>query len=190
MDIEIGPGDQLGPSANITPTSDHRAKGALFTSRSTEGAKTTTRLTAPPRETLPATKIAINLIELAARTAGYHDGLNEIEATLFQLDELGDSQQRLTLAQRSLRQLQQLVDDYQFIKLYYGQLTEKQRQTISAPRSPTMLCEYFSHCLSQWTTPRKADYLRSFDGDLPESQQTALLVLREDLAALAILARD
>ena len=147
-------------------------------------------MAAPPhKEAQLVDEITINLSELVARTAGYHDGLNEIEATLFQFvqpgSERGDRWQRLASARRSLGQLRQLVDDYLFIKLYYSLLTARQQQQVTAPQSPASLCERFSHCLDQWDTPRKDDYLRRLDRDLPESQQAVLQSLRADLAALA-----
>jgi len=147
-------------------------------------------LTEPP----PTAEISINLAELAARTAGYHDVLNEIEAALYQLcqphGQSADSRQKLASARRSLSQLEQLVDDYQFIKLYDGLLTEPQRRTIPAPRSPASLCERFSLCLDQWAAPREEDYLRSFDQELSKSQQAALQSLRDNLAELASQLKD
>lgn len=133
-------------------------------------------------------KIAINLSELAARTTGYHDGLNEIEATLFLLDSAdglqGKHWQRLSSARRALGQLQQLVDDYLFIKLYHSLLSDKQRQQVTAPQSPALLCKRFSQCLDQWNAPRKGDYLQSFERKLTESQQTVLRELRSDMAEI------
>jgi len=141
------------------------------------------------QETRPARKVTINLSELVARTAGYHDGLNEMEAALLQLgqperDE-NDLWQDLALAQRSLDQFRQLIDDYRFIQLYYHLLTVEQRQRVAAPQSPARLCERFLQSLDRWNGPRKGDYLRSFRRDLPESQQAVLQALRNDLAALA-----
>ena len=102
-------------------------------------------MAAPPhKEAQLVDEITINLSELVARTAGYHDGLNEIEATLFQFvqpgSERGDRWQRLASARRSLGQLRQLVDDYLFIKLYYSLLTARQQQQVTAPQSPASLC--------------------------------------------------
>lgn len=132
-----------------------------------------------------ASEVTINLAELAARTAGYHDGLDEIEADLFRLNEPGDVVHKLTIAQWSLRKLKQLIDDYQFIQLYDNLLSKKQRQLILAPHSPATLCERFSNCLDQWTIPHgDDDYLNSFDSK-PTPQQAALQTLRKELAALS-----
>jgi hypothetical protein len=135
-------------------------------------------------KTLPASDVTINLAELVARTAGYHDGLNEIEADLFELNETGDLVQKLTIAKWSLRKLQQLIDDYQFIKLYNSLLSKKQRQLILTPHSPATLCERFSSCIDQWSIPRGDDYLKSFDNE-PTPQQATLQALRKELAALS-----
>ncbi len=191
---EARPGTDHGANIPVPPRTAPRAKAARLTTHLIKGSRTTIRPTTPSQETLPATEIAINLAELVARTTGYHNGLNEIEAALFQLDELrnqpSDTRQKLALAQGSLRQLRLLIGDYRFIKLYYGLLTEKQRLTVTAPRSPVTLCQRFSQCLDQWASPREDDYLRSFDGELPESQQSAIRVVRDDLAAMVSRAGD
>lgn len=155
----------------------------LFTGHSNSRPQTLAQKTNLSK-TLPASEVTINLIELAARTAGYHDGLNEIEADLFQLNEPGDVVQKLTIAKWSLRKLQQLIDDYQFIKLYDSLLNKKQRQLILAPHSPAILCERFSSSLDQWSIPHGDDYLKSFDSE-PTSQQATLQALRKELAALS-----
>ncbi|MEO2048943.1 MAG: hypothetical protein ABGX16_20490 [Pirellulales bacterium] len=161
----------------------HQKQTTLFTGHSNSSSQTLAQKTNLSK-TLPASEVTINLIELAARTAGYHDGLNEIEADLFQLNELGDVLQKLTIAKWSLRKLQQLIDDYQFIKLYDSLLSKKQRQLILAPHSPAILCERFSNCLDQWSIPRGDDYLKSFDSE-PTPQQATLQALRKELAALS-----
>jgi hypothetical protein len=161
----------------------HQRQTTLFTGHSNSRSQTLAQKTNLSK-TLPASEVTINLAELAARTAGYHDGLNEIEADLFQLNEPGDVVQKLTIAKWSLRKLQQLIDDYQFIKLYDSLLNKKQRQLILAPHSPAILCERFSSCLDQWSIPRGDDYLKSFDSE-PTPQQATLQALRKELAALS-----
>jgi len=182
IDSQFSP--QQGSHLGVPLRTNPRGQAALWTGRSIQNSLTSARGT-NSWKTLPATEVTINLAELVARTAGYHDGLNEIEADLFQLCEPGDSLQSLTTAKESLRKLHQLIDDYLFIKLYDSLLTEKQRQTILMPLSPVTLCERFSTCLGQWTAPREDDFLNSFDRELPAPQQATLQALREDLAALS-----
>ena len=111
------PGPHHGSHTAAPLGTSQQKPTTLFTGHSNSRSQTLSQKTNLSK-TLPASDVTINLAELVARTAGYHDGLNEIEADLFELNEPGDLAQKLTIAKWSLRKLQQLIDDYQFIKLY------------------------------------------------------------------------
>lgn len=123
--------------------------------------------------------VYVNLSDLAARIAGYHDSLDEVEAALFRLPN-----QNLAAAQQPLRKLQQLASDYHFVKLYYDTLTEQERRTIVAPRSLLHVCDRFSRCLDQMAAARDGDFLRPFDTKASAALNSQLNDLRNGLKAV------
>ena len=100
----------------------------------------------------PRESVFVNLSELTARIAGYHDGLDEVEADLSHLSE-----QDLTAAKKAVRKLHRLADDYRFVKLYYDALTDAERRSIITPRSPAEVCKEFSRQLNQWADGEESD---------------------------------
>ena len=79
----------------------------------------------------PATPVMVNLAESHAQVRGYHEGLDEIEATVVarggQLTE-GEVAQLVG-------QLEQLAAQHQFVRLYYDGLSKSERRFVAAPRS-------------------------------------------------------
>jgi len=78
---------------------------------------------------LQTASVRINLAELTARIAGYHDGLEQIEASLLATSSLDRSQ----LATR-VGDLRSLARDYRFVRLYYDSLNARERRSAIAPR--------------------------------------------------------
>jgi hypothetical protein len=74
--------------------------------------------------------VTVNLAELNARIAGYHEGLTEIDAALVSRGRRAPQQ----LADL-MDQLEQLANQHQFVSLYYDALTADEREVVAAPRS-------------------------------------------------------
>ncbi len=81
------------------------------------------------KASLQTPSVRINLSELTARTAGYHDGLEQIEATLLETSSLEQGQLATQVGQ-----LDALARDYRFVRLYYDSLDERERRSVIAPR--------------------------------------------------------
>jgi hypothetical protein len=79
---------------------------------------------------IDSTPVMVNLAELNAQISGYHDGLDEIEATVVA------GRARLTEGElaRLVGQLEQLAGQYQFVRLYYDGLTPRERRFVGEPR--------------------------------------------------------
>jgi hypothetical protein len=73
--------------------------------------------------------VGVNLTELAARIAGYHDALDEVETTLMRLEAPS-----LDVVIAQIDQLDRMTRDYGFVTLYYGSLTSKEREQVIEPR--------------------------------------------------------
>jgi len=78
---------------------------------------------------LATTSVRINLSELTARTAGYHDGLKQIEASLLATSSPEPSQLAI-----QVRHLDSLARDYRFVRLYHDSLNNRERRSVIAPR--------------------------------------------------------
>jgi len=126
--------------------------------------------------TQAAEPVPINLTELAARVAGYHNGLREVEAALLTLD--ADDFSALT---DQIGQLSELTRDFRFVNLYYQALTDQERQTISAPRPLTATLAEIRRRLDSSETAQSGDFLDEFDA----SNQARIAELREQLAEVA-----
>ncbi len=124
-------------------------------------------------------EVYVNLAELSARIAGYHDGLDEVEAALFHLPE-----QNRAAAEQSLSELRQLAGIYRFVKMYYDTLTEDERWAVSSPRSPVAVCQQFSDCLDELATSSDDDFLRPYDASASAKGDLGFRKLREGLLAV------
>jgi len=124
-------------------------------------------------------EVRVNLAELSARIAGYHDGLAEVEAELFYLPK-----QNLDAAAKPLRHLRQLASIYCFVKMYYDTLTEDERWAVTSPRSPVTVCEQFSKCLNKLADAGDNDFLRPFEAHGAADGNLELSQLREGLLAV------
>lgn len=86
----------------------------------------------PPPE-VDATPVMVNVAELNAQIAGYHEGLNEIAAkTVARRGKLTEGE-----IARLVGQLEQIAGQYQFIRLYYDGLTPRERHLVRTPERMT-----------------------------------------------------
>lgn len=122
---------------------------------------------AKPEKVAP---VRINLTELAARIAGYHGGLAEIEKKLSTIsaDDFG------SLAEQ-LRQLETLTRDLRFVTLYYEALSNYERRAIAAPRTMTATLADIEQRLDRAQAEASDDFLGEFDA----TNQERLGALRE-----------
>jgi hypothetical protein len=74
--------------------------------------------------------VEVNLAELNARVGGYHDGLREVEAALVA------NRRKMTFGElaKLVARLEELVDQCEFVHLYYEALTREERQFVIEPR--------------------------------------------------------
>lgn len=102
----------------------------------------------------------INLTELAARIAGYHDGLDEVELALLRLDTPD-----LIVVREQVEKLDSMTRDYGFVRLYYDSLTPQERDSILEPRSMQATLAEVKRQLQRCEEVRDADYLGTLDAD-------------------------
>lgn len=120
--------------------------------------------------------VQINLTELAARIAGYHAGLDEIEKQLLTI-----SASDFGALTEQLRLLEELTRDYHFVQLYYEALSPTERQVIVAPRAMTDTLGEIEQRLDHAQAEAADDFLGEFDA----ANQERLGALRELLAKVA-----
>lgn len=120
--------------------------------------------------------VSVNLVELAARIAGYHDGLDAVETAL-----LGRDEPNLEFLATQVEQLDHMTRDLHFVRLYYSSLTEEEREGILEPRSMEPTLREVRRQLELYDQRTESDFLGSFD--VQETKQLA--ALRERLAEIA-----
>jgi hypothetical protein len=102
--------------------------------------------------------VGVNLTELAARIAGYHDALDEVETALLRLDAPS-----LDVVIAQIDELDRMTRDYGFVVLYYDSLTAKERQQVIEPRSMKSTLTEVNRQLDRCAEVLNGDYLGSFD---------------------------
>jgi len=117
--------------------------------------------------------VKINLTELAARIAGYHEGLDQIETALL----LADSPD-LDFLEKQAEKLDELTQDFRFVSLYHQSLTEKEREHMIAPRSTSTTLAEIERLLERNERQQDGDFLGSFDS----AQRKRIENLRHQLA--------
>jgi hypothetical protein len=120
-----------------------------------------TEVVSPPPPTKAVDRVVINLTELVARIAGYHRALDELEAAL-----LVHERPQFERLSRQIRSLDGLINDFQFVRLYYESLTPVERRTISPPRSMEQMLEELHRHLDRLQSEVEADFLGEFDTDM------------------------
>lgn len=119
------PPEPLVPAPTVEQTADHYAEQT-----GAEPAEPPAPVTSPVAAVAESTRINVNLAELSARIAGYHDGMAELDAALVAKGEL--SGRRLA---RLVAQAESLAAQYRFVRLYADSLTPEERRFVPAPRS-------------------------------------------------------
>jgi len=117
----------------------------------------------------------INLTELGARVAGYHQGLDEIDATLLIIEPAN-----LTALSEQIRLLEELTQDFRFIRLYYQTLTDRESRAVIAPRSMAATLAEIERRINRTQEARSGDFLGEFD----LSNQNEIADLRQQLAGV------
>lgn len=119
--------------------------------------------------------VAVNLTELAARIAGYHDGLDEVETALLRMDTAS-----LEGVAEQINKLTALARDDSFVRLYYESLTDAERRKVLAPRSMESTITEVERQLTQCEEVLDGDFLDSFD----KAAEAEIAALRGKLAAI------
>jgi hypothetical protein len=70
-------------------------------------------------------------MELNARIRGYHDGLDEIEASIVTAKGALSYQQ----AARLVGRIEELGAQYRFVRLYYEAISQQEKEFVPTPRS-------------------------------------------------------
>jgi hypothetical protein len=102
--------------------------------------------------------VGVNLTELAARIAGYHDALDEVETALMRLEAPS-----LDVVIAQIAQLDRMTRDYGFVTLYYGSLTSKEQEQVIEPRSMKSTLTEVNRQLDRCAETLDGDFLGSFD---------------------------
>jgi hypothetical protein len=119
--------------------------------------------------------VAVNLTELVARIAGYHDALDEVETSLLRLDS-----PNLDVVTEQIHRLDTMTRDYGFVELYYESLTPAERQTVSEPRSMESTLSEVERQLKGCEETLDGDYLGSFN----KAAEEEIAKLRTKLAEI------
>jgi hypothetical protein len=104
--------------------------------------------------------VTVNFTELAARIAGYHDSLDEVELALLQMDTPD-----LAVVKVQVDKLDDMTRDYGFIQLYYDSLTPAERESILEPRSMKATLAEVKRQLARCEEVGDGDFLGSFDAE-------------------------
>jgi hypothetical protein len=103
--------------------------------------------------------VKVNLTELAARIAGYHDGLDEVELALLRMDTPD-----LAVIKEQVEKLHSLTRDYGFVQLYYESLTPRERESILGPRSMQATLDEVKRQLKRREEVGDGDFLSTLNG--------------------------
>ena len=118
----------------------------------------------------------INVFELSARITAYHRALDKVETQILVLEETDFEVIAVTL-----RQLQEILRDYQFAKLYYDALDTSERRGLKAPRSPRPTLLEIDRRIENQQSVESGDFLGSFETSRSEKAKE----LRQLVATLA-----
>ncbi len=129
----------------------------------------------PPPVVPTPLPVQINLSELAARIAGYHAGLDEVELALTRIE--ADDFPSLA---KQINELEQLSRDYQFVGLYYQLLKDSERRWVAKPRELSSTIETLQRQIDTAQESLSGDFLDDFDAKNPDR----LGKLRQQLAEL------
>ncbi len=144
-----------------------------------------TKLAAPPQDEAtqivesvePSGKpVRINLTELTARIAGYHEGLDQVETAL-----LLASSPDLDFLEEQVQKLDELMRNFRFVELYYKALSEQEQKHIRTPRRINATLTELESLLQRHESRQDGDFLGSFD----PAQNQRIEELRQQLTKIA-----
>lgn len=113
-----------------------------------------------PSDRVATEPVRVNLTELAARIAGYHDSLDEVELVLLRMDTPD-----LEVVTEQIKKLDHMTRNYGFVQLYYDSLTQAERDSIREPRSMHATLREVKRQLKRCEEVLDGDYLGTFDAD-------------------------
>lgn len=102
--------------------------------------------------------VMLNLNELSARIAGYHLALDEMDAEIYESQLPNESE-----IGQFIDQLASVLEDYQFVKLYYESLDAQERRRVAEPRSMQRLVEGIRRRVQKLQRAIETDFLGEFD---------------------------
>ena len=105
--------------------------------------------------------IDINMSELMARIAGYHAGLDDLEAAAVNAKRPDEK-----LLSRQIELLEGLISVYQFVQLYYDSLNPQERRRVAAPRKLNGAISATRERLGHLQEEVEADFLGQYDRQL------------------------
>ena len=134
--------------------------------------------TSDPKPTVkhPQEVAQINIYALSARIATYHQALDQVETQVLALEETD-----LEVFAKTLKQLQGILQDYQFAKLYYDALDSTERKGLRAPRSPRPTLLEIDRRIENQQAIESGDFLSGFE----TSRLNQTKALRHQIATLA-----
>jgi len=124
--------------------------------------------------------VSINLVELTARIAGYHDALDTVELNL-----LKTRNPSLSALTDQVEAVNGLSRDFQFVALYYESLSARERRSILEPRSMKATVSEISRQLDRFEAEGSDDFLEPFDRDIVEQISVLRSILAEITSRIA-----
>lgn len=116
--------------------------------------------------------VRVNLTELNARIAGYHDALDEVDLALLRMNNAD-----LAVVSEQIDRLDSLTRDYRFVHLYYESLTNDERESVVVPRSISATLAEVERQLKRCQEVRDGDFL----GSVGRATQDEISALRARL---------
>ncbi|WP_428307871.1 hypothetical protein [Lacipirellula sp.] len=119
---------------------------------------------------VPVEPVTVNLAELNAQIRGYHEGLDEIDATIVaRRGRLSEGE-----IARFVEQLEQLAGHHSFVRLYYDGLSKSERRFVAAPRALHETVDLVRNELAALNAEEE-DFLTSLEGAAEEDELTRRL---------------
>jgi len=156
------PARSMEQEPKLVQTDEQRAAPPVVAAPPVEPSRT---VAAPAVPETPAAPVMVNLAELNAQIGGYHDGLEEIEATVVARGG------KLTEGEvaRLVGQLEQLAAQHQFVRLYYDGLSKSERRFVAAPRSMGETIELVEGQRAALAAEEE-DFLTALEGDVAKDE--------------------
>jgi hypothetical protein len=128
--FDEAPARQSGSAGDTHESSVVAAERPAPTSEETAAVYNESAIVDGASQPAPERAVEVNLAELNARIGGYHEGLREVEAALVA------NRRKMTFGEltKLIARLEELVDQCEFVHLYYEALTREERQFVIEPR--------------------------------------------------------